>query len=114
MYYDTGKTNKLLLLSTNPDAFDSSPGDLLTVIKLNALQTMAALQVLEGHVSDEGAVVQLQHREALLAAGTAAQGSDAVVCDQLAVGQGLPGAGETRLKKYKICKFNDACTRIQA
>lgn len=99
---------------TNPDAFDASPGDLLTVVQLDALQTMAALQVLEGHVGDEGAVVQLQHREALLAAGAAAQGSDAIVGDQLAVGQGLPGAGETRLKKYKICKFNDACARIRA
>lgn len=58
---------------------------MLTVIELNALQTMAALQVLQGNVSDEGAVVQLHHSEALLATGTAAESSDAVVCDQLAV-----------------------------
>lgn len=49
------------MISTNPDAFDASPGDLLTVVELNALQTMAALQVLQGNISDEGAVVQLHH-----------------------------------------------------
>ncbi len=52
---------------------------------------MAALQVLQGHISDEGTVVQLYHSEALLSTGTAAQSSDAVVCDKLAVGQGLSG-----------------------
>lgn len=77
------------IVSTDPDAFDSSSGNLLTVVELDALQTMAALQVLKGHVSDEGAVVQLHHGEALLATGTAAQSSDAVVRDQLAVGQRL-------------------------
>lgn len=50
---------------------------------------MAALQVLQRHVGDEGAVVQLHHREALLAAGAAAQRSDAVVSDELAVRQRL-------------------------
>lgn len=74
---------------TDPDAFDAGPGDLLAVVELDALQTVAALQVLQRHVGDEGAVVQLHHREALLAAGTAAQGSDAVVCDELAVRQRL-------------------------
>lgn len=72
--------------STDPDAFDARPGDLLTVVELNAFQAMAALKVLEGHISDEGAVVQLHHCEALLAASTAAQSSDAIICDQLAVG----------------------------
>lgn len=79
------------MIPTDPDAFDASPGDLLTVVELDALQTMAALQVLQCHISDEGAVVQLHHGEALLAAGTAAQSSDSIVCDQLAVGQGLSG-----------------------
>lgn len=74
---------------TDPDAFDTGPGDLLAVVELDALQTVAALQVLQRHVGDEGAVVQLHHGEALLAAGAAAQGSDAVVCDQLTVRQGL-------------------------
>lgn len=77
------------MVSTDPDAFDASPGDLLTVVELDALQTVAALQVLQGNVSDEGAVVELHHREALLATGTAAQSSDAIVCDQFAVGKGL-------------------------
>ncbi|TNN85736.1 hypothetical protein EYF80_003983 [Liparis tanakae] len=51
---------------------------------------MAALQVLQGHVSDEGAVVQLHHSEALLATGTAAQSSDAIICDQLAKAEQSP------------------------
>lgn len=71
--------------STDPNALDASPGDLLTVVEFDALQPMAALQVLQRHVGDEGAVIQLHHREALLSAGAAAQGSDAVICDQLAV-----------------------------
>lgn len=74
---------------TDPDAFDAGPGDLLAVVELDALQTVAALQVLQRHVGDEGAVVQLHHGEALLATGAAAQGSDAVVCDELTVRQGL-------------------------
>lgn len=86
------------MISTDPDAFDASPGDLLTVVELNALQTMAALQVLQGHISDEGAVVQLHHSEALLATGAAAESSDAIVSDQLAVRQGLSGAQQTGLK----------------
>lgn len=81
--------------STDPDAFDASPGDLLTVVELNALQTVAALQVLQCDVSDEGAVVQLNHGEALLPTGAAAQSSDAIVCDQFAVGQGLQSGLKT-------------------
>lgn len=76
------------LWEVGPYALDPCPGDLLTVIELNALQAMAALQVLQGHISDEGAVVQLHHREALLSTGTAAQSSDAIICYQLTVGQG--------------------------
>ncbi len=90
------------MISTDPDAFDASPGDLLTVVQLNALQTMAALQVLQGHISDEGAVVQLHHGEALLATGTAAQSSDAIVRDQLAVGEGLSGATADRVEDTQI------------
>lgn len=69
------------LWKVGPDAFDASPSDLLTVVQLNALQTVAALEVLQRDVSDERAVVQFHHREALLATGAAAEGSDAVVCD---------------------------------
>lgn len=89
------------MTSTNPDAFDASPSDLLTVVELNALQTVAALQVLERHVSDEGAVVQLHHGEALLATGTAAESSDAIVCDQLAVWQGLSEERQTGLNTHR-------------
>lgn len=83
------------MINTYPDAFDAGPGDLLAVVELDALQMMAVLQVLQGHVSDEGAVVQLHHGEALLATGTAAQSSDAIICDQLAVGQRLSGTQQT-------------------
>lgn len=76
---------------------------MLTVVELNALQTMAALQVLQGHISDEGAVVQLHHGEALLAAGAAAQSSDTIVRDQLAVGQGLSNRVEdTQIDGLKL------------
>lgn len=97
------------LWKVGPDAFDASPGDLLTVVELNALQTMAALQVFQGHISDEGAVVQLHHGEALLAAGAAAQSSDAIVCDQLAVGQGQclqARAVDRQLNQGVICYQN--------
>lgn len=83
------------IVSTDPDPFDASPGDLLTVVEFDALQTMAALKMLQGQISDEGAVIQLHHSEALLATCTAAQSSDAIVCDQLAVGQGLSGTYKT-------------------
>ena len=84
------------MISTDPNALDASPGDLLTIVELNALQTMAALQVFQGNVSDKGAVVQLHHREALLATGAAAQSSDAIICNQLAVGEGLSRAQRSR------------------
>lgn len=84
--------------STDPDALDTSPGDLLAVIELNALQAMAALQVLQCHVSNERAVVKLHHSEALLATGAAAQSSDAIVRDQFAVRQGLSREQQTGLK----------------
>lgn len=87
----TEKIKRIVTLSTDPDAFDASPCDLLTVIELNALQPMAAFEVLQGHVGDEGAVIQFHHRQTLLATSTAAQGSDAIVCDQLTVWQRLQG-----------------------
>lgn len=82
---------------------------------------MAVLQVLKGHVGDQGAVVQLHHREALLATGAAAQSSDAVVCDQLAVRQGLMGterltedAGNPEQKKLGSFQvLTSACSRGQ-
>lgn len=71
--------------STDPNALDASPCDLLTVVELNALQPMAAFQVLQSHVGYKGAVIQFHHGEALLATSTAAQGSNAIICDQLTV-----------------------------
>lgn len=68
-------------MSSHPDAFDASPGDLLAVVELDSFQMMAALEVLKGHVSDEGTVVQLHHCEALLATGAVAKSSDAVIRD---------------------------------
>lgn len=50
---------------------------------------MAALQVLQGGVRDQGAVVQLDHLQAVVGAGPAAEVSDAVVGDQLTVRQAL-------------------------
>lgn len=65
---------------------------MLAVVEFDPFQTVAALEVLQGHVSDEGTVVQLHHCEALLATGAVAESSDAIIGDQLTVGQGLPGA----------------------
>lgn len=50
---------------------------------------MAALQVLQGSVRDQGTVVQLDHLQVIVGAGAAAKMPDAVVRDQLAVGQAL-------------------------
>lgn len=50
---------------------------------------MAALQVLQRGVGDQGAVVQLDHLQAVVGAGSAAQVSDAVVGDQLTVREAL-------------------------
>ncbi|TNN85969.1 hypothetical protein EYF80_003813 [Liparis tanakae] len=50
---------------------------------------MAALQVLQRGVCDQGAVVQLDHLQAVVSTGTAAQVSDAVIGDQLTVRQTL-------------------------
>lgn len=96
------ETACIFCLSTDPDPFDTSSGHLLTVVEFDALQTMAALQVLQGHISDEGAVVQLHHGETLLATSAAAQSSDAIVCDQLAVGQGLSRIEQIGVKGWDI------------
>lgn len=50
---------------------------------------MAAFQVFQRGVRYEGAVVQLDHLQAVVSAGSAAEVSDAVVGDQLAVRQTL-------------------------
>lgn len=58
---------------------------------------MAAFQVLQGGVGDQGAVVQLDHLQAVVRAGAVSQVADPVVRDQLAVGQALhPNGGGQR------------------
>lgn len=97
------------LRKVGSDAFDAGPCDLLTVVQLDALQTVAALEVLQRDVSDERAVVELHHSEALLATGAAAESSDAVICDQLAVGEGQclqARAVDRQLNQGVICHQN--------
>lgn len=55
-----------------PHALDAGSGNLLAVVELQALQAAAVLQVLQGHVGDEQAVVQLQHPQPLVATGAVA------------------------------------------
>lgn len=50
---------------------------------------MAALQVLQGGVCDQGAVVQLDHLQTVVSTGAAAEVSDAIIGDQLTVRQAL-------------------------
>lgn len=50
---------------------------------------MAALQVLQGGVCDQGAVVQFDHLQTVVSAGAAAEVSDAIIGDQLTVRQAL-------------------------
>lgn len=47
------------------------------------------LQVLQGHVGDEEAVVQFQNLQPLLATGAIAQVQDSIICDELTMGQAL-------------------------
>lgn len=84
----------------SPHALDASPGDLLTVVQLQALQAPAVLQVLQGHVGDEQAVVQLQDTQPLMAAGAVAQVQDPIVGDELTVGQTL-----NREKSSRACSL---------
>lgn len=50
---------------------------------------MAALQVLQRGVCDQGAVVQLDHLQTVVSAGAAAQVPDAIVGDELTVRETL-------------------------
>lgn len=72
-----------------PHPLDARTGNLLAVIQLKPLQAAAVLQVLQGHVGDEEAVIQLQYPQPLVAAGAVAQVQDPIVCDELTVGQTL-------------------------
>ena len=74
---------------TYPHPLNACTGDLLTVVQLQALQAPAVLQVFQGHVGDEEAVVQFQDSQPFVATGAVAQVQDPVICDELAVGQTL-------------------------
>lgn len=71
----------------SPHPLDACAGNLLAVIQLQALQATAVLQVLQGHVGDEEAVVQFQYLQPLMATGAIAQVQDSIICDELTVGQ---------------------------
>lgn len=43
----------------------------------------------QGHIGDEEAVVQFQYSQPLMATGAVAQVQDAIICDELTVGQTL-------------------------
>ena len=80
--------------ATHPQPLDASPGDLLAVVELDAVQAVAALQMLQWGIRDQGAVVQLDHLQPVVGTGAATQVSDAVVSDQLTVRKTLEGPGE--------------------
>lgn len=71
----------------SPHPLDACAGNLLAVIQLEAFQAAAVLQVLQGHVSDEEAIVQFQYPQPLVTAGAVAQVQDPIICDELTVGQ---------------------------
>lgn len=80
---------------------DAGACNLLTVVQLKALQPTAVLQVLQGHVGDEEAVVQFQNPQSLVATGAVAQVQDSIICDELTVGQTLERK-RTRLQDLLI------------
>lgn len=73
----------------SPHPLDARAGNLLAVVQLEALQAAAVLQVLQGHVGDEEAVVQFQDPQPLVTAGAVAQVQDPIIRDELTVGQAL-------------------------
>lgn len=77
---------------TYPHPLDACTGNLLAVVQLQALQATAVLQVFQGHVGDEQAVVQFQYSQPLVATGAVAQVQDSIICDELTVGQTLQWA----------------------
>lgn len=48
-----------------PQMLNAGPGDELTIIEFNPLQVVASLQVLQGVVSDQRQIVQLQDGQVL-------------------------------------------------
>lgn len=78
-----------LLPHTYPHPLDARAGNLLAIIELQALQATAVLQVLQGHIGDEEAVVQFQDLQPRMATGAIAQVQYSIICDELTVGQAL-------------------------
>lgn len=52
-----------------PESLDASPGDLLAVIEFDPLKAVTALQVLQGRIGDEWAIVQLNHLQLVVGTG---------------------------------------------
>lgn len=52
-----------------PESLDASPCDLLAVVEFYPLKAVAALQMLQGRVGDEWAVVQLNHLQLVVGTG---------------------------------------------
>lgn len=71
--------------SMSSDSFDSSPCDLLAVVQLNSLQVVAVLQVFQGHISDEQAVIELQYLQPLVTTRAVAQMKNPIVSDEFTV-----------------------------
>ena len=82
---------------THPQALDAGACDLLAVVQLDAVQAVAGLQVLQRGVCDERAVIQLDHLQSVVGAGPAAQVPNAIIRDQLTVGETLRDIMQVRI-----------------
>lgn len=72
-----------------PESLDPSPCDLLAVIEFYPLEAVTTLQVLQGSICDQWAVVQFNHFQLVMGAGPIPQVTNSIVCDQLTVRQTL-------------------------
>lgn len=70
-----------------PESLDSSPCDLLAVIEFYPLKAVTALQVLQGCICDEWAVVQFNHLQLVMGTGPIPQVTNSIICDQFTVRQ---------------------------
>lgn len=73
----------------------------MTVIQFYPLQAVAALEMFQGGVGDQRAVVQFDYLQAVMSTGAVAQVANPIVGDQLAVGQTLPPQRKTNDKIRK-------------
>lgn len=53
-----------------PESLNSSSGNLLAVIQFYPFQAVATLEVFQGGICDQGAVIQLNHLQAIMGTGT--------------------------------------------